>query len=293
MASPTPEPIQSPTPEPTRPPSPKPTPKSTATPRPTPRSTPSPTPEPTPKTTPEPTPKPTAAPERTPKPTPTAKPTPKPTRTPKPTPADTASAPIVIQKSGFEEDEGYVEPTKTKKGFRFFGKSSGVRYKYITSSVKAELEKPKILKNRWKYIIVHNSGTRQGNARIFDYYHKNTRKMQNGLAYHFVIGNGTSSGDGQIEIGDRWRRQINGGHVASDYLNDISLGICFVGDFNQQKPTQAQLDSLDELITYLQKRVGKIKGKPTIVKAHKQINPKPTDCPGDRFPYDWLQRKFQ
>ena len=36
--------------------------------------------------------------------------------------------------------------------------------------------------------------------------------MQNGLAYHFVIGNGTSTGNGQIEVGDRWRRQINGGH---------------------------------------------------------------------------------
>ena len=47
--------------------------------------------------------------------------------------------------------------------------------------------------------------------------------MQNGLAYHFVIGNGTSTGNGQIEVGDRWRRQINGGHVHSDYLNNISL----------------------------------------------------------------------
>src|SRR5207248_10158489 len=67
--------------------------------------------------------------------------------------------------------------------------------------------------------ILHNSGTRQGNARVFDYYHKHVRRMQNGLAYHFVIGNGTSTGNGQIEVGDRWRRQINGGHVHSDYLN--------------------------------------------------------------------------
>jgi hypothetical protein len=57
--------------------------------------------------------------------------------------------------------------------------------------------------------------------------------MSNGLAYHFVIGNGTSSGNGEIEVGNRWRRQINGGHVHSDYLNNISLGICLVGDFNR------------------------------------------------------------
>jgi len=28
---------------------------------------------------------------------------------------------------------------------------------------------------------------------------------------HFVIGNGTSTGNGQVEVGNRWRRQINGG----------------------------------------------------------------------------------
>jgi hypothetical protein len=53
-----------------------------------------------------------------------------------------------------------------------------------------------------------------------------------------VIGNGTSSGDGEIEIGNRWRRQINGGHVHSDFLNNIALGICFVGDFNRDTPTK-------------------------------------------------------
>ena len=80
-----------------------------------------------------------------------------------------------------------------------------------------------VKRRRWQFIVVHNSGTRQGNARVFDYYHKHVRRMQNGLAYHFVIGNGTSTGNGQIEVGDRWRRQINGGHVHSDYLNNISL----------------------------------------------------------------------
>ena len=116
--------------------------------------------------------------------------------------------------------------------------------------------------------------------------------MQNGLAYHFVIGDGHGSGDGQIEIGDRWKRQINGGHVASDYLNDIALGICLVGDFNRDQPTPAQVAALEELIPYLRSRVGKSQGRQVIVHAHKEINPRPTDCPGDRFPYSWLHAKF-
>lgn len=156
----------------------------------------------------------------------------------------------------------------------------------------AAIDKAPVKGSRWRYIVVHNSGTRQGNAKAFDYYHTNVRKMPNGLAYHFVIGNGTSTGNGAIEIGNRWIHQINGGHVHSDYLNNIALGICFVGDFNRDKPTTQQLEALDELIRYLRRRVGKTDRKVAVVKAHRDINPRPTDCPGDRFPYRWLYSRF-
>lgn len=195
-------------------------------------------------------------------------------------------APILIEKSGLQEEAGYEPPTKP--AFGGFMK----RYRYLTPGVRKAIDSARVQRGRWKYIIVHNSGTRQGNARIFDNYHRKVRKMQNGLAYHFVIGNGNSSGNGQIEIGNRWTRQINGGHVASDYLNDISLGICLVGDLNRDLPTKDQLGALDELCTYLRDRVGKVKGRPAIVKGHKEINPKPTDCPGDRFPLGWLRKRF-
>ena len=195
-------------------------------------------------------------------------------------------APILIEKSGLQEEAGYEPPTKSL--FGGFMK----RYRYLTPSVRKAIDNAKVQRGRWKYIIVHNSGTRQGNARIFENYHRKVRKMQNGLAYHFVIGNGNSSGNGQIEIGSRWTRQINGGHVASDYLNDISLGICLVGDLNRDLPTKDQLGALDELCSYLRDRVGKVKGRPAIVKGHKEINPKPTDCPGDRFPLGWLRKRF-
>ena len=234
------------------------------------------------------------------KPTPQEKQKPSPpprSPSPAPTPAQTPSgksapssppldAPILIEKSGLQEHQGYEPPSRPL--FNGFFK----RWRYLTPSTRKAIDQAVVERERWKYIIVHNSGTRQGNARIFDVYHRNVRKMQNGLAYHFVIGNGNSSGDGEIEIGNRWTRQINGGHVASDYLNNIALGICLVGDFNRDRPTTAQFAALDELITYLRIRVGKIKGNPSIVKGHKEINPKPTDCPGDRFDLRWLHQKF-
>ena len=190
---------------------------------------------------------------------------------------------VVIEKSGYQKPRGF-----SLLPFHLFGK----RYTYLTRSVRNEIDRAPVLRERWRFIIVHNSGTRQGNARIFDYYHRNVRRMKNGLAYHFVIGNGTSSGNGEIEVGDRWRRQINGGHVHSDYLNNISLGICLVGDFNRSQPTRAQLDSCEELIRYLRDRCGKVERHDIPVRPHREMNPPrwATDCPGDDFPYRWFGR---
>jgi len=205
------------------------------------------------------------------------------------------SAPITIEKSGAEPDQGMEPvpaPPPAKESFwsRIFG--SHRTYAYLSASTRAAIDRAPVRRGRWKYIVIHNSGTREGNARVFDIYHKRVRHMQNGLAYHFVIGDGHGSGDGQVEVGPRWTKQINGGHVASDYLNDIALGICLVGDFNRDQPTKAQIAALEELVAYLRERVGKSQGRRAIVHAHKEINPRPTDCPGDRFPYGWLHAKF-
>ena len=297
-----------PVPRPSPSATPRPKPKIAPTPAPLPPSTPrrvrepeevEPSPRPRPTATPAATPtaRATATPAATPKgsPTPDVIPLESPERSPSPTPAQTPrgvtprgerlDAPILIEKSGLEEDQGLEPAPKSAGGWLR-------RWRYLTPAVRRAIDQANVKKGRWKYVIVHNSGTRQGNARIFDRYHRRVRRMQNGLAYQFVIGNGRSSGNGQIEIGSRWTRQINGGHVASDYLNNIAIGICLVGDLNRQAPTQAQLAALDELVSYLRGRVGRIRGKQAIVLPHKKINPRPTDCPGDRFPYGWLRRRF-
>ena len=271
-ATPKPKPKPRPMPEPEATPRPKPKPEPEPTPRPKPKPEPEPTPRPKPKPEPEPTPRTTPAPV-TPKPV---------TPRPKPQPQDAPTAAVTIEKREVQD----IQPAPPVGWWE--------KWKYLSRSVRAEIDRASVRKGRWRYIVVHNSGTRQGNARAFEYYHRNVRHMVNGLAYHFVVGNGTSSGDGEIEIGNRWRRQIQGGHVHSDYLNNIGLGICLVGDFNRDVPTNRQLEATEELIRYLRVRVGKIDRKWAIVKAHREINPPrwPTDCPGDRFPYRWLHGKF-
>jgi N-acetylmuramoyl-L-alanine amidase len=189
---------------------------------------------------------------------------------------------IVVQKSRAQAEKDLVPASG----------GGGGHWQYLTPAVRKAIDDARVARNRWKYIVVHNSGTRQGNSRIFDHYHRHVRKLPNGLAYHFVIGNGTSSRDGQVEIGNRWVRQINGGHVHSDYLNYISIGVCLVGDFNRALPTKAEYEALEELIRYLRQRVGKVDAKYSIVRGHKEINPRPTDCPGNRFPLNRLHRSF-
>ena len=275
------------TPPPGTSPKPKPKPKPAATPAP--ETTPKPKPKPEPEATPKPKPKPESTPKPKPEPeTPRPKPaTPIPATPPPVTPdaKPPPSAPVTIEKTGFEQQRGF-QPAPPVGWFE--------HWKYLSKSVRAEIDRAPVLSRRWRYIVVHNSGTRQGNAKAFEYYHRNVRGMPNGLAYHFVIGNGRSSGDGEVEIGNRWRRQIQGGHVHSDYLNNIALGICLVGDFNHDAPTQRQLEATEELIRYLRQRVGKIDRTWAIVKPHREINPPrwPTDCPGEKFPYRWIHGRF-
>ena len=205
-------------------------------------------------------------------------------------------AQLTIEKSGFEGEQGYEPPPPTPEPRRFLfwrlPRKGPTNYRYLTRSVRAEIDNARVQKRRWQFIVVHNSGSRQGSAKVFDYYHRRVRKMKNGMAYHFVIGNGRSTGNGQIEIGDRWRRQINGGHVHSDYLNNIAIGICLVGDFNRDQPNKAQMESCEELIKYLRQRCGKIDGREIPIRPHKEMNPPrwSTDCPGDVFPYGWFRR---
>jgi hypothetical protein len=250
---------------------------------------------------PKPKPRVTPAPGSTPKP-----PTPEPDSTkpspgtPPPTPPvvpplrpPDLQAPIVVRESAVAPADDKDESAQTEEEgifSRLFG--SKTRYKYLSPSVKRAIDRASIRKGRWRYIVVHNSGTRQGSAKAFEHYHRYVRKMPNGMAYHFVIGNGTSTGDGAIEIGNRWHRQIQGGHVHSDYLNNIALGICFVGDFNNGQPTKVQLAAAEELISYLRSRVGRVGGQKAAVRPHRAINPPrwPTDCPGDDFPFAWFRR---
>jgi N-acetyl-anhydromuramyl-L-alanine amidase AmpD len=141
---------------------------------------------------------------------------------------------------------------------------------------------------QWKYIIIHHSATERGNARVFDKGHR-LRGFQDGLGYHFVIGNGTyGTMLGQIEIGDRWYKQLRGAHCRAMGMNEVAIGICLVGNFNKKGVPREELDSAVWLVKNLQQRYRIPKNH---ILRHKDAKRKGTDCPGHQFPWlNFLQK---
>lgn len=151
----------------------------------------------------------------------------------------------------------------------------------LPRSIQRAIDKAPVRPGRWRYIVIHHSDVDQGTVKGMDTYHREVRHMENGLAYHFVIGNGSGMGDGEIAVGRRWTQQLDGGHLASEAQNKIALGICLVGNFDEHRPTPREMSSLRALVQALMLRC-----QLTLraVKTHQQINVIHTRCPGAKFP---------
>jgi LysM repeat protein len=128
----------------------------------------------------------------------------------------------------------------------------------------------------WRTITVHHSATRQGSAQAFHRDH--TRRRMGGLFYHFVIGNGTQTKDGEVEVGWRWKKQ-----VPANRANDIQ--ICLVGDFSKTHVSETQYDSLKSLIVALMEQ----NHIPlSHIRKHEDVKGRHTECPGRYFPFPRL-----
>jgi len=134
---------------------------------------------------------------------------------------------------------------------------------------------PAVPANHWTWIIIHHSDSAYGSAAIINKWHQDRGFDE--LGYHFVIGNGTNSGDGQIEVGPRWPKQKWGAHdnALDNRYNTNGIGICLVGNFNDTHPTPKQLHSLIRLVVYLMRTYDI---PPDRILGHGET--KVTQCPG-------------
>jgi hypothetical protein len=142
--------------------------------------------------------------------------------------------------------------------------------------------------NDWRWIVIHHSATPAGGAKAFDKMHK--AKGWDELGYHFVVGNGTDTPDGLVEVGPRWPKQKWGAHAKTpdNRFNNYGIGICLVGNFDTERPTRAQMQSLSRLVAYLMKAYH--------IPADRVIghgDTKATDCPGRNFHVAEVRRLAQ
>lgn len=111
--------------------------------------------------------------------------------------------------------------------------------------------------SRWKYIYVHHSRTISGSATTL-------ATSADGANDHFVIGNGDGCVDGEIQLGQRWNKQIAASPpVGAKEIDPDCISICLVGDFDHAAPTPAQLSRLTQLVSAIQTRLH-IRGKNVI-----------------------------
>jgi len=159
----------------------------------------------------------------------------------------------------------------------------------VAGDLKKSLDRIRINTAKWRNIVLHHSAANRGSMAGMDGYHRK-KGMENGLAYHFVIGNGHGMRDGELGIGGRWIKQIRGGHVKSPAMNEIAIGVCLVGNFEGLRPTAAQMTTLKGLLLYLNKNT---KVPAARIQMHRTINIMPTQCPGRLFPINTVQTWFK
>ncbi len=110
--------------------------------------------------------------------------------------------------------------------------------------------------DRWQAIVIHHSGQPYGNNETIADLHQSLG--YGGLGYHFVIGNGSGTADGEVQTGYRWARQVNGVHAGGpdgEWYNRFAIGICLVGNGDRAAPTDSQMRQLARLVHALQRRL--------------------------------------
>ncbi|MFO0839737.1 MAG: N-acetylmuramoyl-L-alanine amidase [Phycisphaerae bacterium] len=144
-----------------------------------------------------------------------------------------------------------------------------------------------INRGKWRTIVVHHAASATATPQGMNDWHKQ-RGWENGLGYHFVIGNGVNYGDGEVYVGPRWRKQQTGAHCKSgsgmffgvfrpsNFFNERGVGICLIGNFQTGRATPAQLASLKALTRFICGETGIRAGQ---IYGHGEVTGA-TECPG-------------
>ena len=111
-------------------------------------------------------------------------------------------------------------------------------------------------------IILHHSGSKVDTPQKIHKAHK--RRGFSGIGYHYVVDK-----EGNIFIG----RPLSAIGAHCKHNNNYSVGICLIGDFRYEQPTEEQMESLRLLVIYVLRQYPSIKR----ILNHRDLMP--TICP--------------
>ena len=130
----------------------------------------------------------------------------------------------------------------------------------------------------WDSIVIVHSGSPAGSAESIGAQHKTVG--YDGLSYHFLIGNGTGMGDGEIHLGNRWLTQTPGAQLAGLNANTSNpIEICLIGNGDRKPFTNEQIRYLAQVVIALSERLDIPKDR---IYLHEDLAP--TTSPGRYFP---------
>ena len=148
---------------------------------------------------------------------------------------------------------------------------------------------PLFMTTRWTHIVVHHTATDEGSSYSIDQLHRK-RGWDNGMGYDFLIDNGTRGKTlGQIEVGPRWLKQMDGAHVKEGNWNKKSIGIAVVGNYSENALPEPMLESLVLLVATL-KNFYRIPDQNIV--GHRNVPGAATECPGKIFPWREFKRRI-
>ncbi len=134
-------------------------------------------------------------------------------------------------------------------------------------------------------LVIHHSATETGSAEVFRALHRAVNGWVD-IGYHFVIGNGSLSEDGEVERGRPvW---AVGAHARGH--NTDTLGICLVGNFSLTYPTAKQRISLAALLREL---LSEYELSMSDILLHRDVPGCITECPGENISIGWIAESIQ
>lgn len=122
-----------------------------------------------------------------------------------------------------------------------------------------------------KGIVLHH---RAGSGDVLSLHEDHLKKGWLGMGYHFYIRR-----DGKIYRG----RPIDTVGAHAEGHNSYTVGICFEGNFENDKMGKEQLEAGKQLIKYIEKLYGSLA-------CYRHSDLSATACPGKNFPYEEILR---